>query len=420
MVPVRIFLMSILIVGSHSSLLFAQEELTWEDCLREAARNHPDLIAAEEGVVQGRAGKAIAASEALPQVTASAGASATSSDSGSSNSFDYGVSATQLLFDGFQTANNVRAASEDIQAARENFKFTSATVRFRLREAFINLLKAQDLVNLTEDIHNIRKRNLELISLRYESGTEHRGAYLTSYANVAQAEFEKNQAGRRVEVVQRQLLKELGRREFVPIVVKGDFEVSDKVLEKPDFEGLAKKNPSLLRIIAQKNAAAYDVKVNQGDAWPEISLTGGAAKSDSVWPPQDQETSGGVTVSLPLFEGGGRIARVIQAKSVYRQLEQQERSTKDSIVFTLGQEWNDLQDAWELVSVQKSFLDAAQERAKIAEQQYSIGIISFDDWTIIEDSLVTNKKSFLNAQANALLAEASWIQAKGETLEYEN
>ena len=30
------------------------------------------------------------------------------------------------------------------------------------------------------------------------------------------------------------------------------------------------------------------------------------------------------------------------------------------------------------------------------------------------------KKSFLDAQASALLAEAQWIQAKGETLEYED
>ena len=45
--------------------------------------------------------------------------------------------------------------------------------------------------------------------------------------------------------------------------------------------------------------------------------------------------------------------------------------------------------------------------------------MSFDNWTIIQDNLVKAKKAFLDAQANGLFAEAGWIQAKGETLEYE-
>jgi hypothetical protein len=47
-----------------------------------------------------------------------------------------------------------------------------------------------------------------------------------------------------------------------------------------------------------------------------------------------------------------------------------------------------------------------------------LGLIQFDDWTIIEDGLVRAKKTFLDTQANAVLAEANWAQAKGETLEY--
>jgi len=43
--------------------------------------------------------------------------------------------------------------------------------------------------------------------------------------------------------------------------------------------------------------------------------------------------------------------------------------------------------------------------------------VSFDTWIIIEDDLVKAKKSFLNVQAEALVADAYWVQAKGGTLE---
>jgi len=69
--------------------------------------------------------------------------------------------------------------------------------------------------------------------------------------------------------------------------------------------------------------------------------------------------------------------------------------------------------------VTRPFVFEGAQRSKIAEVEYATGFIGYDNWTIIEDNLVSAKASYLNAQANALLAEASWIQAKGETLEYE-
>jgi outer membrane protein TolC len=84
----------------------------------------------------------------------------------------------------------------------------------------------------------------------------------------------------------------------------------------------------------------------------------------------------------------------------------------------LEQTWAALQDAVDNVEVQRKSLIATEERSNIAQAQFSTGFISYDNWTIIEDNLVNAKSAFLDAQANALLAEANWVQAKGETLEY--
>ena len=69
--------------------------------------------------------------------------------------------------------------------------------------------------------------------------------------------------------------------------------------------------------------------------------------------------------------------------------------------------------------MQREFLEASKERAKIAEAEYSIGLISFDNWIIIEDDFASAKTNFLTAELNALLAEANWIQAKGGTLDHD-
>jgi len=404
----------------------AEEALTWQDCVKEAAKNHPDLISARENVKQKQAGKVITASSAFPQIDSSLSASTTTTTtqtagkktSKTAKDYSYGASATQLLFDGFKTADNVKAASENIKAAQYNFKFTSAEVRLRLRTAFIALLKAQEALGIAEDIRTIRLSDYKLITLRYKFGIEHKGALLTAQANLAEADFEITHAKRDLEVAQRQLIKEMGRQHSTPVRAVGEFKVSDTVKEKPDFETLAQNNPSLGKLIAQKNAAAFGIKAAQANFFPQLSAQGGVEKSGVRWPARDIQWSTGLTLSLPIFEGGLRFAQVDQAQALYNQARENERSSRDAIVLALEQTWATLQDAVETVEVQRQFLAAAQERANIAKSQYSLGLIQFDNWTIIQDSLVSQKKAYLNAQANLLLAEANWIQTKGETLEY--
>ncbi|MDD5096951.1 MAG: TolC family protein, partial [Candidatus Omnitrophica bacterium] len=285
--------------------------------------------------------------------------------------------------------------------------------------AFVDLLKAQEMLRITEEIFNIRRGNLELISFRYASGLEHKGALLTAEADLAGANYGISQAKRAVEVARGALVKEMGRSKLTPMLAKGNFKVKDSVLDKPDFELLIKNNASLQQIMAQKRSAEFSLKSAYGNFSPELSGQGGANKTGSHWAPRGNQWNLGLTLSMPIFEGGLRTAQVSGARALVNQLVENERSMRDGLILTLQQSWAALQDGLENVSVQDKMLIAAQERSKIAQAQYSIGFVSFDNWTIIEDNLVKAKRAYLDAQAAALLLEAKWVQAKGETLEYE-
>ena len=419
--------LTFLVIPYNSAM--ADDVLSWQDCIKEASLNHPDLIAAQDVMKESEASKNITASGLLPQITSdvSASRSKTAATGGlgngnvssqTANSFSYGVSGSQLIFDGFKTVNSVKAAQQTIKASQQSYRYTSSQVRLRLRTAFINLLYAQELVHVAQDIVKIRKSNFDLIKLRYQSGLEHQGALSTAEANLAQAEFQVSQAQRDIGLAQRQLTKEMGRTQFVPMTAKGDFVVVDTEKAIPDFETIAKNNPSLLQVTAQKNSAAFSLKSTYGSFSPSLSLSSGVDKSGNHWSPQGNEWNLGLTVSFPLFEGGERLAQVAQAKATLHQLTENERSEKDSVVYALQQEWVALQDAIETVEVQKKQLAAAQERSEIANAEFSTGFMTYDNWTIIEDNLVQAKTNFLSAQDNALLSEADWIQAKGEALEY--
>ncbi|MDP2942154.1 MAG: TolC family protein, partial [Candidatus Omnitrophota bacterium] len=216
---------------------------------------------------------------------------------------------------------------------------------------------------------------------------------------------------------QRQLTKELGRAQLVPMTAKGEFAVKDAAREKPDFIAITADHPTLQQLTAQKNAAAFNVKTARGEFFPSITAQGNAGRTDSQWPPKGNEWTIGAAVSFPIFEGGKRFADVSKANALLTKAEADERSSRDGIIETLTDTWTSLQNTLDNVDVQYQFLTATEERAKIAEAQYSIGFVSFNDWIIIENNLVSAKNSYLSAQAQALISEANWIQAKGETLE---
>ncbi len=400
----------------------AEEILAWEDCVEEAGKNHPDLISSGETLNQARISRNITRAAFFPQISSSlSGGTSGTDENEKTESYSYSISGRQLLFDGFRTSNNLAAALENVKSAEYDYEITSANVRLKLRNAFIALFRAQELLLIAEDIAGRRKENAELVNLRYEGGREHRGSFLNAQANLAQAQFEVAQAGRNIGLAQRRLAKELGRRKLNPIRAEGSFEIPHFPREKPDFASLAEATPFLKRLASRKEIAGFNLKSARADFFPRISASTSAGKSSSEWPLADEDThwSLGVSLSFPLFEGWSRIAEVERKKAALSQVRENERSGRDSISLTLEETWVNFQNAIEIVGVRERFLAASIERATIAEAQYSQGLISFDNWIIIEDDLVRAKKSFLDVRANALVAKANWIQAQGGTLDYE-
>jgi len=168
----------------------------------------------------------------------------------------------------------------------------------------------------------------------------------------------------------------------------------------------------LKELMARKEAAKYGEGSARADFFPQIFATGDIGRSDTQWPAKEESWSTGVRVSFPLFDGANRRSSVKKAEAIFNQAKADERSGRDGVILTLHETWATLQDAIDNVKVQKKFLESAEARAKISQSQYSNGLISFDDWIIIEDALVKTKKNSLDAQANALSAEAKWVQAK--------
>jgi outer membrane protein TolC len=279
-------------------------------------------------------------------------------------------------------------------------------------------MTAQRQVALAAEIAEKRRQNLRLIGLLYKSGTENIGSQSKANADLAAAEYEVAQAKRALELAQVVLSTQLGRESFGHLRVSGQFVASENTRGLPDFDRIVHENPAYLNLISQKESSRYNLQAARSAFMPKVSVSSGVGNSSfSQLPPDRTEWQVGVNVAVPIYEGGAGKSTVAKARAVLNQLAYDEKSTYFSLIRSLEQAWKNFLDASQNVSVQKKFLEAAAERARIADAQYSSGLVSFNEWTIIEDNLVNAKKSYLNAQSNLLITEANWVQAKGGTIE---
>ena len=89
------------------------------------------------------------------------------------------------------------------------------------------------------------------------------------------------------------------------------------------------------------------------------------------------------------------------------------RSGTNDAALTLAQMFKSMVDAEDNVRIQQELLDATALRYKIAEADYRNGLMSFQDFNTITDDYVSQQQTLLSAQLSAVVAEASWEEARG-------
>lgn len=407
-----------IILGLSASAA-AEEVLTWDLCVKQASAANPDLAARRQTVRQAEAAVGVSGSSLLPQLSGSLSLGwSQAEDLPASRSWGMGLSAQQLLFDGFKSWKAWQQAQADLEAARYDYADASASIRKQLDNAFISLLFAQASIGLTQSILELRQKNFDLVQMNYTAGRDNRGSLYLAQAQLDQAKADRKQADRNLVLARNGLGQQLGRSDFKDLQAQGDLFLPAREAA-PDFETLLSRHPQVRSFTARLESARLAKEMAESAYFPTLSAVAAGSWNGPDWVPGEQQLSTGLNLSWSLITGGKRMAQAAAAAAAWQQAQEELRSGRETVRYQLANAWTSLEQARDYVEVRQKFLTAAEERSRIADVEYKTGLIDFNNWTIIGDSLVSAKQAALSAQEQARNARAAWIQALGGGLENE-
>ena len=156
------------------------------------------------------------------------------------------------------------------------------------------------------------------------------------------------------------------------------------------------------------------IGVARSNYFPSLSLTGSVGRSSPEFFPKNDRWSLGAAITIPLFDGGKDYSAVQNASFTQSSSLQQKVAVNQTQVESLRQAYQTFVQAIQKLQVDESFRKAATARSEIARSQYNNGLISFNDWDVIENDLITRQKNYVQSEKARVLSEAAWNQARGE------
>jgi outer membrane protein len=336
-----------------------------------------------------------------------------------SNSFRAGLNANWTVFDGLgREADNAGATSRS-RSAELNAVRTRQTVFFQTYSAYINVLRNNQLVKVSEE--NVRRdqRQLERITESNRVGALSLADVYRQQSQVATDELALINAQNNYDKARADLVSFIGLNTLddvqlveVPLQTEVDSAAVASTNEKyRDLLALSKRaltaRPDYVGATENLSAADASVTSAKSGYWPSLSISGGYSRYGSQWNNalQNSSLNWGAGVSWTLFDGFRTNQAVQSAVASRRNAEMTLAQTELQVASDVKKALLDLEAARKSMDVSEKALVSASEDRKIAEERYNLGA-----GTLL-DLLVANA-NYVNAAANKVNSSYGYIYAK--------
>ena len=409
--------------------------VTLSEALDLAARVSPALAASQATVRSARASRLIVTGEYLPSlgVASSAGRGTTVQGANSvtngipvasgvrplDNFYGSGISAAVPVFTGGRRGAERRSADAQQAAADAGLNATQYDVRLGTKEAYFNVLRAGELVDVATAQVAQAERAMRDADSRLRAGTTTRSDVLRARVALASARDALATAGSTRTSSQFALARAIGSDVPVEAAPVADEDTIPLPLSRDSLVSNAVTGaPVALAAAAITQSADAAIRAARAQYLPTVLASGGYGwlEQRSVNP----RPVGGWTlqmgVSYPLFNGFQREAAVTRAEAQAVAAHSAELDTERGVRADAVRAYDDATVAAQRIGFAREAVAAAREDLRVQELRYRAGASTFLDEVTSQLNLAQAETSLVEARYDYQIARAMLERVLGREL----
>lgn len=402
----------ILLVLLFSSSLAART-ITWDQAVELAQKNSAELQAAAETYKAALEAEASAASGFMPRLSANLRGTHSGSETTVSQ-FSYGadLSLSQNLFSGFSDYYSYKVKKNATAQALLDLKIAQARISQELKQTYSEAYYTQVNKKLTNSILKRREENFKSVQLQYEIGRENKGSLLLSQSYVEQARYDVMRAENEADTTMENFRRYLGLPDAEEITLESNIAKEDAP-KSPDFRKLLDEHYTVIKARNEVDATQWTYQQSRSKFLPSLNFNASYAYSGPRFFPDQDSWSLGLALSIPIFDGLTDMASY--RSNFYKSLSSRQslKNTEALVMRDLKKSYYEYIESLQKEKVDTSFNQAAIMRADISRNKYKNGLVSFEDWDLIESDLIQKQKEILLSERNRILKQSQWERAQG-------
>lgn len=305
---------------------------------------------------------------------------------------------SQMLYDGFGTRSEVERHTARSQAAAFKVAGTSEEIGLRAVEKYLDVVRRQELRNLTLDNLAAHERTYEQIKLRSESGVGRKADLEQAQArlSLAQANLASAEANLREASIQFQRV--VGE---VPNALARPADPAGVPTSEDDAINTAVNNHPLLRSAAADIDATHaQTRAGESLLRPRVDLELGTSWNNNLDGVEykNNDAYAMLRFRYNLYRGGTDQARVAQRRIQTQEAIEVMNKTRREVEESTRLSWNSLLTSADRLPKLKAHADATEQTRDAYAKQFSIGQRTLLDLLDSENELYTARSNFIDGQ----------------------
>lgn len=330
--------------------------------------------------------------------------------------FTGGIVMKQPIYMGGKIRSAYAISKTAVEIARQNERLTDAEVIMQTDEAYANVVKAEEMVEVAKRYRELLTELDKNVENAVRHGLRHKSERTKVQVKINEADLQLLRAHNAVTLSKMNLCRLIGKS------LSSDISLSHEYPMVADVNTLRQSDISLRPEVAmldgQVEIAEQQVKIARSAMLPQLALMAKYGYTNGVkvngrtfldgW-----NFGGGVTLSVPLYHFGEKSNKTKAAQAKQQQLQLEREDKMELMMLELTRASQNVEEAKGEITLAQKSLEQAETNMQLSKQQYDAGFETLSDYLETQALWQQAYEAQVDANFRLYLASITYLKAAG-------